>query len=97
MSLIQILEDLSLAQALDIFGLLTKTYPRYIDAPSREAVEDVILALVRSDQHREAEDGKLPPAKLGVADKIVEWVSTEAQRIASSGARYVSSRCCCGC
>lgn len=34
------LPDISLSQVLDVFKLLTETYPRYSDTPSRDAIED---------------------------------------------------------
>ncbi|TFY83754.1 hypothetical protein EWM64_g252 [Hericium alpestre] len=66
-------EELSLSQILDVFRLLTYTYPRYVDSSSREAVEAVGVELVRRDETREE--------KLGVTEQILGWISNEAGRI----------------
>ncbi|KAF8557884.1 hypothetical protein OG21DRAFT_1494411 [Imleria badia] len=41
---------LSLSQVLNVFKLPTEIYPRYIDTPSRDAVEDIGMHLVRKDE-----------------------------------------------
>lgn len=72
--------DLSLSQILDIFQLLTQTYPRYVDAKSREAVEAVGVELVRQDELRWASEGE-GETKLGVSEQILGWLSHEVVRI----------------
>ncbi len=66
--------DLSLSQVLDVFHLLTLTYPRYGDDKSRTAVEDVGMELIRQDEQRES--------KLGVSEQIIGWLSNEVGRYA---------------
>ncbi|KAF8131842.1 armadillo-type protein [Boletus edulis] len=66
---------LSLSQVLDVFKLLTETYPRYIDTPSRDAVEHIGMRLVQKDESiRDA-------SKLGVLDNVLGWLANEATRI----------------
>lgn len=66
--------DLSDSEAHDLFQLLTTTYARYIDQPSREAVESVLLMLASRDS---------------TLDHTVQWIRTEAERVCSGGAaRY---------
>jgi len=72
--------DLSLSQTLDIFKLLTDTYPRYIDSASREAVETLGVEIVRQDEVRDS--------KLGITEQVLGWVSSEVNRI-SKRARSV--------
>ncbi|THH23082.1 hypothetical protein EUX98_g8100 [Antrodiella citrinella] len=59
--------DLTLQQAVDVFKLLTYTYPRYTDAPSREAVESILVEIVRRDEER----------KLGLIQPLLAWFSNE--------------------
>lgn len=66
--------DLSLSQTLDLFKALTLTYPRYADAASRTAVEDIGTALVKRDAAR--------GDRIGVAEQIAGWVGAEAKRVA---------------
>ncbi|KAF5354845.1 hypothetical protein D9756_005584 [Leucocoprinus leucothites] len=66
--------DLSLSQILDVFQLLTLTYPRYGDEKSQAAVETVGMELVLQDERREP--------KLGVTEQIIGWLSTEVGRYA---------------
>ncbi|TCD64479.1 translational activator of GCN4 [Steccherinum ochraceum] len=66
--------DLNLPQAVDVFKLLTYTYPRYADAPSREAVELVLVEIVQRDGER----------KLGLVDPMFGWFANEAGKISSS-------------
>ncbi|KAI0262196.1 ARM repeat-containing protein [Gloeopeniophorella convolvens] len=66
-------EDLSLSQVLDVFRLLTETYPKYVDSASREAVEAVGKELVERDEAREE--------KQGVAEQILGWIAHEVGRI----------------
>ena len=65
--------DLSLSQTLDVFKLLTDTYPRYIDSASREAVETLGVEIVRQDEVRDS--------KLGITEQVLGWVSSEVNRI----------------
>lgn len=74
----QCTEDLTLSQTLDIFRLLTLTYPRYVDAASREAVELVGTELIRRDELRGTPEGDVDEIKLGVTEQIVAWLSHEA-------------------
>ncbi|KAI0035599.1 ARM repeat-containing protein [Vararia minispora EC-137] len=67
-------EDLSLMQTLDIFKLLTLTYPRYVDSASRDGVEAVGVELVRRDEAR--------GDKIGATEQIIGWIVTEAARMA---------------
>jgi hypothetical protein len=69
--------DLSLSQVLDVFELLTHTYPRYIDQASRDAVERVGMELVRQDESSEMRNG--------VTEQILGWMTTEVGRIARKG------------
>ncbi|KAI0316101.1 ARM repeat-containing protein [Amylostereum chailletii] len=73
-------QDLSLSQTLDIFKLLTYTYPRYVDSASREAVEVVGVELARKDEVRED--------KLGVTEQIVGWIAAETRRIAKNSSSH---------
>jgi len=76
------LQDLSLSQTLDVFGLLTQTYPRYVDTLSRDAVEAIGVELVKRDELRgesQAED------KLGITEQILGWLSNEVGRISKRG------------
>lgn len=66
--------DLSLSQILDVFQLLTLTYPRYGDDKSQAAVEAVGMELVSQDEQREN--------KLGVSEQIIGWLSNEVGRYA---------------
>ncbi|KAG2015263.1 translational activator GCN1 [Coprinopsis cinerea AmutBmut pab1-1] len=70
--------DLSLSQVLDVFRLLTLTYPKYVDTASRDAVEAVGMELVRRDELRE--DGKL-----GVTEQILGWLSNEVAGLVKRG------------
>ena len=76
--------DLTLRQIMDIFGLLILTYPRYVDAQSREAVENVGMELVRRDEEGEG-------VKVGVTGQILGWLSVEVGRLAKRGSpKYVN-------
>ncbi|CAA7260345.1 unnamed protein product [Cyclocybe aegerita] len=77
--------DLTLSQILDIFKLLTLTYPRYSDSGSRDAVEAVGMELVRRDEVRGTEDGPRGEVRLGVAEQILGWLSNEVGRLAKKG------------
>ena len=63
--------DLTLPQTVDVFKLLAHTYPRYADAPSREAVELVLVEVVRRDVE----------TKLGVTEPILAWCTNEAGKV----------------
>ena len=77
--------DLSLSQILDIFKLLTLTYPRYTDSGSQDAVEAVGIELVRRDELRGSDAGEQNEVKLGVAEQILGWLSHEVGRLAKNG------------
>lgn len=76
---------MSLSQTMDVFGLLTLTYPRYSDSPSREAVEAVGMELVRRDELRGTPEGPADEPKLGVAEQVLGWLSIEVSRLAKRG------------
>ena len=83
-------KDLNLMQIMDIFKLLTLTYPRYPDAGSRDAVEAVGMELIRRDETRGLSGDVPVEAKFGVAEQIVGWLSNEVGRLAKRGSpRYV--------
>jgi hypothetical protein len=63
---------------LDIFRLLTLTYPKYVDNSSRDAVEEVGMELVRQDELREE-------GKLGVTEQILGWLSNEVGGLVKRG------------
>ena len=65
------LEDLTATQTLEIFGIFTQVYPRYTDARSREAVEEVITQIVLRDQSQGG----------AVTEKILGWCASEAGRV----------------
>lgn len=69
---------MDLTQTVDIFGLLTQTYPRYADNASREAVEAVAMELVKRDELRGASDEEV---KLGVTGHILSWLANEVSGI----------------
>ena len=73
--------DLSLSQIMDVFKLLTSTYPRYVDAESREAVEAVGMALVRRDELRGTPQGEQDESKFGVVEQVLGWMAQEVGRI----------------
>ncbi|KAF8911690.1 armadillo-type protein [Gymnopilus junonius] len=77
--------DLTLSQILDIFKLLTLTYPRYEDSSSRDAVEAVGMELVRRDELRGTEEGAKDEVRLGVAEQILGWLSNEVGRLSKKG------------
>ena len=65
------LEDLAATRTLEIFGIFTQVYPRYTDARSREAVEEVITQIVLRDQ----------PQGGATTEKILGWLASEAGRV----------------
>ncbi|KAI0827665.1 ARM repeat-containing protein [Trametes gibbosa] len=94
--------DLSLSQVMDIFKLLTSTYPRYIDSESRVAVEEVGIALVRRDELRGTPQGEPNETKFGVAEQVLGWMSQEVGRISKSSSSHAAADMfvllswCCG-
>ena len=80
--------DLTLSQILDVFRLLTLTYPRYSDDTSRDAVEGVGMELVRRDELRGTAEAAVHEQKLGVTEQILGWLSNEVSHFA----RHTSSR-----
>ena len=65
------MKDLTAVQTLEIFGILTQVYPRYTDAKSRGAVEEVITQIVLRDQ----------PQGGAITEKMLGWFANEAGRI----------------
>jgi hypothetical protein len=74
--------DLSMAQTSQVFELLTMTYPRYVDRPSRDAAEHLGVELLKVDERRND--------KYGVAEHIISWIHTESNRICTKGAQRYS-------
>ena len=70
---------------MDVFKLLTLTYPRYSDSGSQDAVEAVGIELVRRDELRGTGAGEENEVKLGVAEQILGWLSNEVGKLAKSG------------
>ncbi|KAG1762385.1 armadillo-type protein [Suillus occidentalis] len=64
---------LSLRQIMDVFKLLTQTYPRYVDGASRDAVEEVGMTQLILGQ------------KLGVTEQVLGWLANEVSDIAKRG------------
>ncbi|KAG6896538.1 hypothetical protein C0992_007574 [Termitomyces sp. T32_za158] len=77
--------DLSLSQIMDVFRLLTLTYPRYPDNASRDAVEAVGMELIKRDELRGLPDGTPNEVKLGVTEQILGWLSNEVARLVKRG------------
>ncbi|KDR69874.1 hypothetical protein GALMADRAFT_913484 [Galerina marginata CBS 339.88] len=77
--------DLTLSQILDVFKLLTLTYPRYSDASSRDAIEAVGIELVRRDELRGTDEGAKDELRLGVAEQLLGWLSNEVGRLSKKG------------
>ncbi|KAH9944598.1 armadillo-type protein [Amylocystis lapponica] len=94
--------DLSLSQTLDIFQLITQTYSRYVDAPSREAAEAVGEELVRRDESRGTPSGEPLESKLGVTEQVLGWLTNEVLHFSKKAGSYVSTDIfvllswCCG-
>lgn len=59
-------------QLLDVFKLLTLTYPRYVDSASQEAAELVAVELVRTGEE-------------GVRVQVIGWLANEAGRLSKRG------------
>ncbi|KIK38679.1 hypothetical protein CY34DRAFT_809070, partial [Suillus luteus UH-Slu-Lm8-n1] len=70
---------LSLRQIMDVFKLLTQTYPRYVDGASRDAVEEVGMTLIEKDETADADQ------KLGVTEQVLGWLANEVSHIAKRG------------
>jgi hypothetical protein len=64
---------------MDVFKLLTQTYPRYVDGASRDAVEEVGMTLIEKDET--ADTGE----KLGVTEQVLGWLANEVFHIAKRG------------
>ncbi|KIJ51382.1 hypothetical protein M422DRAFT_43931 [Sphaerobolus stellatus SS14] len=67
--------DLKANQLGDIFNLLILTYPRYIDGPSREAVERTLGGLLTRGKEDEA------PGEGKIVQGILKWLAMESQQI----------------
>lgn len=76
---------MNLSQTLDIFKLLTQTYPRYVDTASREAVEAVGMELIKRDELRGTPEGEVDENKLGVTEQILGWLANEVGQISKRG------------
>jgi hypothetical protein len=76
---------MNLSQTLDLFKLLTETYPRYVDTMSREAVEAVGMELVKRDELRGSSEGNPEEIKLGVTEQVLGWLANEVGRITKRG------------
>ncbi|KAH7883448.1 armadillo-type protein [Phlebopus sp. FC_14] len=72
-------EPLSLSQTMDIFKLLTQTYPRYVDTASREAVEALGMRLIEKDECADTS------ARLGVLEQVLGWLANEVSRMLKRG------------
>ncbi|KAI8978208.1 ARM repeat-containing protein [Trametes punicea] len=83
--------DLSLSQVMDMFKLLTSTYPRYVDSESREAVEEVGIALVRRDELRGTPQGESNETKLGVTEQVLGWMSHEVGQISKRSSSHAAA------
>ncbi|KAG2121247.1 armadillo-type protein [Suillus clintonianus] len=70
---------LSLRQTMDVFKLLTQTYPRYVDSLSRDAVEEVGMTLIEKDETADADQ------KMGVTEQVLGWLANEVSLIAKRG------------
>ncbi|KAG1774599.1 armadillo-type protein [Suillus placidus] len=70
---------LSLRQIMDVFKLLTQTYPRYVDGASRDAVEEVGMTLIEMDETADAAQ------KMGVTEQVLGWLANEVSHIAKRG------------
>lgn len=89
---VRCISDLTLSQILDIFKLLTLTYPRYSDSASRDAVEAVAMELVRRDEVRGTDEGTKDEVRLGVTEQVLGWFSNEVGKLA----KKANSECVAG-
>ncbi|KAG8904625.1 translational activator of GCN4 [Tulasnella sp. 403] len=71
--------DVSSEQVLELFDVLTLTYARYVDGPSREAAIDVLEAMLKRDEY--PGDGA---ARKEVVNGILGWLNVEVLRVAAS-------------
>ncbi|OJA10082.1 hypothetical protein AZE42_06300 [Rhizopogon vesiculosus] len=62
---------------MDVFQLLTQTYPRYVDSASRDAVEQVGMMLIEKDETVDQ--------KMGVTEQVLGWLAHEVSLIAKRG------------
>ena len=74
-----------MAQSLDVFNLLTKTYPRYVDSASRDAVEQALVALLKQDALRAGPQVSVDGKRRGVIDHVVAWLANEVGAMARHG------------
>ncbi|KIJ63493.1 hypothetical protein HYDPIDRAFT_175892 [Hydnomerulius pinastri MD-312] len=72
-------EELNLSQTMDVFELLTQTYPRYVDTASRDAVEAIGMRLIEKDELLEGR------TKLGILEQVLGWLANETARISKRG------------
>jgi len=70
---------------MDVFKLLTQTYPRYVDSASRDAVEEVGMTLIEKDETADADQ------KMGVAEQVLGWLANELSHIAKRGSPRFAS------
>lgn len=70
----QIFAELGSRETMDILALLTDTYPRYNDAESRAAVEQVGAALIRRDAT--------------LAEPVVIWIDSQSVHASASNDIY---------
>ncbi|KIO34015.1 hypothetical protein M407DRAFT_17270, partial [Tulasnella calospora MUT 4182] len=66
--------DQSQSQIHDILGIISNTYARYVDGPSREAVIAALEALIRRDESKTEEP------KYGIAEYLLGWLRAEIPR-----------------
>ncbi len=72
--------ELDIQRASDVFDLLIITYPRYIDAVSRDAVLAVLSSLVKRDAVLASDSSG---SVTGVLDYIIRWLDSETMRLCS--------------
>lgn len=75
---------MDISQALDVFLVLTLTYPRYVDTASRSAALAVLSALARSDESHKCR-GRSNLS--GLVERISKWLYNEATRICAPAVR----------
>ncbi|KAJ3552008.1 hypothetical protein NM688_g4384 [Phlebia brevispora] len=83
--------DHTLSQVLDIFKLLTQTYPRYVDSASRAAVEAIGVELVRRDEVRGTPADTSGEGRLGVAEQIVGWLWHEVHKFSKGPSAHAAT------
>lgn len=76
---------------MDVFKLMTITYPRFDDVKSREAMEEVGMELVRRDEVRGTDAGPPDETKLGVTEQILGWLSNEVVGLSKRASSYAIS------